>query len=731
MSTALVPVRPSLLATLRGWLRTTPDTLTRGVTTTSTVGWTIARGQTPSDFQGTGEEVRLRGWERHPVVAACVRAITDLVAAVPLEMYRRDGTGAAVVLPNHEALALFRGEQGGPSEYRLKARTAQHFLTYGNAFWVLERNGRRGLPRSIRIVPPAQVQYVWLDPATDLIATYDWRDVQGTVHTGTSAEDMVHFRDLDSTDGIFGYPRGAAALRSILADSEASEYVRQVVTNHGTPGVAVMVDGSVTPEELEAGRQRWQERWVERGGRGGASFMAGVLDIKPLGFNLAELEFPDLRAVTREDICVAFAVDRRMVGVSSGTSDGGLSGTQFREARHRLIQQAVYPVMRCIEDEINHVLTPEYGEVYCRFSEEYIAAITEDVTQTSARVVSEVAGKIRTVEEARDAVGLPAEMDPTHTLPGGMTVGDAAANAQAMQAALLEATTNPPPPADGAAPAGAFGRAGGYAGLARALGLSPEEADRLWRSFDETARRQEGPYERTALALFRAEGEDVARLLLSLGVAADLLTDPYVQAALARIGAAYAPGAAYHRAWLTRYVKLIGQTVQVGASDVAARVGISFTLEHPRAQAVIRQRAADLVTHVTETTRDAIREAVLAGRTEGLSVREIAKRIQETTFGEISAARAVTIARTETVGALNAGAFEAARSSNVMRSKEWLTQGDDRVRETHAALNGQRVDIGAAFGNGLRYPHDPAGPAEETVNCRCTLLYSDLEAGAT
>jgi hypothetical protein len=66
-----------------------------------------------------------------------------------------------------------------------------------------------------------------------------------------------------------------------------------------------------------------------------------------------------------------------------------------------------------------------------------------------------------------------------------------------------------------------------------------------------------------------------------------------------------------------------------------------------------------------------------------------------------------------------------------MRSKQWLTQGDDRVRDTHAAIDGERVDIGAAFSNGLRYPHDPVGPASEVVNCRCSLTFSDLEAGAT
>lgn len=725
MSTALQPYRPSLVARARSALsvllnrQATARAAVNVNNDFSSVGWTIIRGAQPGDFQGNGSEVRRVGFERHPVVHACIRAIADLVATVPLEIIDRPpAVKDAEVLDTHEALRLFRGEGGLQSEYRLKSRTAVHFLTYGNGFWLMERTGRRGLPQQLRIIAPERVQYAWINPDTEKIVAYDWRDVNGTIHPKVPTEDILHFRDLDATDGLFGYPRGAATLRSILADSEASEYVRQVVTNHGTPGIAVLVDGTPTPEELEAGREKWQQRWVERGGRGGAGFMAGVKELIPLGFNLNELEFPDLRAVSREDICTAFAVDPRIIGVQGRQQDGGLSGEQFREARHRLIQQSVYPVMRAIEDELNYWLMPEYGEVYVRFSEEYIAAITEDVTQTSTRVVSEVAAKIRTVEEAREAIGLDAEMPADHTMPGGMTVGDAAMNAQAMADATLEATKNPAP------------ASGGFARSLLTRGLTSEQARALWRSFDDTARRQEGPYERTALLLFRAEAEDVTQLLLTLGLAEAAVDDAYVQAALPRIEAAYATGGAYHRAWLQRYLALIGQTVEVAGAEVGARTGLSFTLDHPRAKAIIRQRAADLVTSVTDTTRGSIREVILRARDEGLSVRATAAQIEAETFGEITAARAVTIARTETVGALNAGAFEAAQAARIFRSKRWLSQGDGRVRESHAAVDGEVVDIGAAFSNGLRYPHEPGAPASETINCRCSLTFSDEDAGA-
>jgi hypothetical protein len=105
---------------------------------------------------------------------------------------------------------------------RLVGRTANQYFLYGNGFWVIERNGRRGIPRGIRVVPAEDVQFVWLAANTDTILSYDWRDLQGHTHAHEPVENVMHFRDLDATDGLFGYPRLAAALLDISADSEAS-----------------------------------------------------------------------------------------------------------------------------------------------------------------------------------------------------------------------------------------------------------------------------------------------------------------------------------------------------------------------------------------------------------------------------------------------------------------------------------------------------------------------------
>lgn len=94
--------------------------------------------------------------------------------------------------------------------------------------------------------------------------------------------------------------------------------------------------------------------------------------------------------------------------------------------------------------------------------------------------------------------------------------------------------------------------------------------------------------------------------------------------------------------------------------------------------------------------------------------------------------RGDTIARTETMAALNKGRFdaigqqiEAGKIDAEDVTKKWLSVGDDHVRHSHQVLNGKTVPYDGVFttpsGAMLRYPHDPRAPAWETIMCRCFM----------
>jgi hypothetical protein len=89
--------------------------------------------------------------------------------------------------------------------------------------------------------------------------------------------------------------------------------------------------------------------------------------------------------------------------------------------------------------------------------------------------------------------------------------------------------------------------------------------------------------------------------------------------------------------------------------------------------------------------------------------------------------RATVIARTETIGALNAGrndafkAFEEEQDPDEPElEKFWLATDDSRTRPHHREAEGQRVPVGEPFRVGsseLMFPGDPSGPPEEIIQC--------------
>lgn len=96
--------------------------------------------------------------------------------------------------------------------------------------------------------------------------------------------------------------------------------------------------------------------------------------------------------------------------------------------------------------------------------------------------------------------------------------------------------------------------------------------------------------------------------------------------------------------------------------------------------------------------------------------------------------RGETIARTETVTALNAGRDEAMRQvvasgavSGNRIDEIWDVTMDGRERDSHGAMNGQVQSFGQPFISGagyrLRYPGDPLAPVSERAGCRCSKTF--------
>ena len=136
---------------------------------------------------------------------------------------------------------------------------------------------------------------------------------------------------------------------------------------------------------------------------------------------------------------------------------------------------------------------------------------------------------------------------------------------------------------------------------------------------------------------------------------------------------------------------------------------------------------------IPDEVYDLMAGELAAGANLGESIPELSQRVDNvlsTTASERWPNRATVIARTETIGALNASRMEAFRiiaedDPDTRYEVIWLATDDHRTRRTHDDADGQRVPIGQPFvvgGFELAFPGDPTGPPQEVIQCRCVPL---------
>ena len=185
----------------------------------------------------------------------------------------------------------------------------------------------------------------------------------------------------------------------------------------------------------------------------------------------------------------------------------------------------------------------------------------------------------------------------------------------------------------------------------------------------------------------------------------------------------------------------------VVSGEIAKAMGVAYAAllgdgypwdQRPFASRYLAEVRNRLV-RVPDEVYDLIAGQVSQGVNLGEGIPKLSARVDNvlsTSASERWPNRATTVARTETIGALNGARYDAfqilAEDDEVPMEKLWLATDDRRTRPTHDAADGQRVPVGDTFTVGgfqLSFPGDPTGPAQEVINCRCTMLLVEQGEG--
>lgn len=115
-----------------------------------------------------------------------------------------------------------------------------------------------------------------------------------------------------------------------------------------------------------------------------------------------------------------------------------------------------------------------------------------------------------------------------------------------------------------------------------------------------------------------------------------------------------------------------------------------------------------------------INDIITKGYEEGWGVNKVAHEVN-TRFNQLETWESSRIARTEIHNSHSLGLIQGYDDMGV-EYIQWSAANDNRTRDTHINLDGEIIPLGGVFSNGLMYPGDMLGSAEEVINCRCQAL---------
>lgn len=165
------------------------------------------------------------------------------------------------------------------------------------------------------------------------------------------------------------------------------------------------------------------------------------------------------------------------------------------------------------------------------------------------------------------------------------------------------------------------------------------------------------------------------------------------------------------------------------------RGGISFDIyDEDTVRRLITERPELLPPKMINGKRDRawnqgiIANSITQGIIQGESIPQIAKRMASDT-GYHNMKAMTRYARTAMTAAQNAGRIDTmhrAQGMGLKIKKVWIAAHDSRVRDAHADLDGESVEVDEPFVNSLGeidYPGDPEADGANVWNCRCSLGY--------
>lgn len=262
-------------------------------------GWPVpisASAVTPATAQGVS------------AVYACVQAISETTASLPLILFRRGEDGDRERATDHPLYRVLH-DQANPEQTALEAREYMQagVLLRGNAFARLVR-GWDGQVRELWPLNPDNVQV----QRTSSGLVYDY--TKDGVLTRLLAHEVLHLRHRLGDDGVMGVSPISAARGVVELAQAENEHGRNTFTNGAKMLGVLKFPGRLKPEQRQAIATSWSSQHAGGSNSGRTAILEEGVDFQALSMTLEDAEWIAARQFSVEEVARLFRVPPTVIG---------------------------------------------------------------------------------------------------------------------------------------------------------------------------------------------------------------------------------------------------------------------------------------------------------------------------------------------------------------------------------------------------------------------------------
>lgn len=622
-------------------------------------------GPTVSDVLGMGPEKLVR---TQPHLRTVVTFLNRNIAQLPLPVYERRSDSDRR-RDSGKLAQLLKRPNASMTTYDLLTALMGDFLLYDEAYWLVVEEPDSPSGWGLYPLPTSWVQQriggtAWAPDSLVIVNPKNGK--RSLIESGG----FIYFHGWNPGDPSRGMSP-VDALRNILAEQiQAWTYREQVWARAGRMGSYITRPAGAPAWSDEARRQfgdDWKAKWTGRDGSkaGGTPILEDGMTLGSSRFNAREEEWSEVAKLSLATVAAVYHTSPTMVGILDNANFSNV-----KEFARMLYTDTLGPYLTMIESRINAFLLPivEPGrDLYAEFN---IAAKMAGSFEEQAAVLSTSVGRPwMTADEARARMNMPALRGDAEQLVTPLNV-------------LVGGQASP--------------RDSGSQNLAAGPSLSRKSAADPIQV--KAAAREEDA--RVAEAVLTRFFKRQSRVVLSELGAKD---------------AEWWDGERWDGELADDLYKLSLDVSEQVAKQTLETLGVDPSIySTARTKNFLRSVAESRAALINAATLAKV-EAALADNVGDGALTSTPAGVFEEAETSRAAVAGLTLATTLASFAVTESAKQMARPAT---TKTWDVQSGN-PRASHASMNGETVGIEDTFSNGMNWPGDPAGGADEVAGCMC------------